>query len=577
MLYFQWPDYVMFAFMLAISALIGIYFGCFGSRQKSVAEYLLGGRNMNILPVATSLIASHISAVTLLGVPSEIYTYGTQYWMVCLSSIFVGVIVCWIYMPVFYKLQVNSIFEYLENRFNSSVRLMASVLFFISLILYVPIVVYLPALAFSQVSGVSIHAITPLVSCVCIFYTMLGGLKAVVWTDFVQQITLMGASIIVIVLGLIKVGGFTNMWNINLEGDRIEFFNMDPSPFSRLTFLTTVVGTTFTWLASCGTNQSMVQRFLAVPSLSAARWTMIIFTIGMIICKSLSCFTGLLIHAYYHDCDPTSVKAITRQDQLLPYYVMDIAGNYPGLPGLFVAGVFSAALSTMSTCLNTLSGTIFEDFLSLCLPCRIREKYASLIMKITVLVLGILCVAMAFVVEKLGSVIQMTVSLGSITYGAQLGLFTLGMLFPMANSKGAFVGSLASLAVMGTMVIGEQTAVAAGQLTYPKKPMSVEGCSLMGVNTTQMFSQGVNSTVVPTQEPFILFRISFMYLNMIGCFIVLIVGVVVSYITGAKDLRDVDRDLISPVLHRWLPERSKPQEFDKATVQPLMLFKDIKH
>lgn len=570
--FFQWPDYIMFSAMLLVSAGIGVYFGCMGTRQKSATEYLFGGRSMSVIPVAVSLVASHVSGVTLLGVPSEVYVYGTQYWLIVISSAIVGIVVNAIYIPVFHKLQLTSSFEYLERRFNRSVRLTASLFYTLALVLYVPIVVYLPALAFSQVSGVNLHLITPIVSSICIFYTTLGGIKAVVWTDFIQQITMIVASIIVIILGVIRIGGFSNMWRINSEGERIEFFNMDPSIFTRLTFFTTVIGWTFNYLATCGISQAMVQRFLSVPTLRKAKQTMIIFSLGMMICKTISCLTGLLIHAQYHDCDPLKTKSIKHQDQLLPYYVMDIAGHIPGLSGLFVAGVFSAALSTMSTMLNTVSGTIFEDFISLCISQKTKEKHASSFMKVIVLLMGILCVLMVFVVEKLGGAVQMTVSLGSITYGALLGLFTFGMLCPWANTKGALAGGIASLAFVGTLVVGSQSAVAAKRLVYPKKPTSIEGClhlnaSILEAAKTSLLS--VNSTPEP---PIALFRVSFMYFNLIGCFTVIIIGSVVSLLTRPKvtERIEVNRDLLSPVIHRWLP---KIPEKEAVVGEPLLLNK----
>ncbi|PSN38120.1 hypothetical protein C0J52_14407 [Blattella germanica] len=417
---FGWLDYSMFCSMLLVSTIIGIYFGCFGSRQRTKAEYLLGNKNMSIFPIAMSLTASHISGITLLGAPSEMYTYGTQYWMMCLSACIVCIIVGVAYMPVFYKLQLTSTYE--------------------------------------------------------------GGLKAVVWTDTLQQIIMMISSVVVMILGIVAVGGLDSMWQRNLDGDRIEFFNMDPNPLLRNSFWTVTIGMTFIWMAHCGVNQGMMQRFLALPSLTSARWSLFIFCIGIFWCKTVSCLTGLLIHAQYHDCDPLLTKAIKRSDQLLPYYVMDVASHIPGLPGLFVAGVFCAALSSMSTGLNTLSGVIFEDFLSPILPeKRKTEGWASFIMKITVCIVGIICVLLVFLIERMGNVIQVSVTLGGITYGAMLGIFTLGMFFPWANTKGALVGGITSLLFVGWLVTGAQAAVSRGAIKFPKKPVSTAGCLIANV------------------------------------------------------------------------------------------------
>ncbi|GFG39318.1 hypothetical protein Cfor_02243 [Coptotermes formosanus] len=229
-IFFGWLDYGMFGSMFVISTIIGIYFGCFGTRQRTKNEYLLGNKKMSIFPIAMSLTASHISGITLLGAPSEIYTFGTQYWMMCLAACIVCAVVAVAYLPVFYTLQLTSTYEYLELRFDSSVRKFASFMFTIYQVLHIPIVLYVPALAFSQVTGINLHMITPGVSAICIFYTTLGGLKAVVWTDTLQQIIMMGSSIIVVGLGVIAVGGLDVMWQRSLDGDRIEFFKYVVTP-----------------------------------------------------------------------------------------------------------------------------------------------------------------------------------------------------------------------------------------------------------------------------------------------------------------------------------------------------------
>lgn len=171
----------------------------------------------------------------------------------------------------------------------------------------------------------------------------------------------------------------------------------------------------------------------------------------MIFTKTLSCFAGLIMYAKYYGCDPRSTGAIKRNDQILPYYVLDVAGDVTGLPGLFISGVFSTALryanpfrcptcpestcSTMSANLNTLAGTIYEDFVHPHFEWARSDRAASNIMKALVVINGTICVILIFLVEKLGSVLQISLSFTGMTAGPILGLFTLGMLFRRANAK----------------------------------------------------------------------------------------------------------------------------------------------
>jgi sodium-coupled monocarboxylate transporter 8/12 len=134
------------------------------------------------------------------------------------------VITVYVYLPVFYNLQIVSTYEYLERRFDNRTRLFASFLYAISVLLYLPIVVYIPALAFSAATGINVHFITPVVCGICIFYTTIGGLKAVVWTDTLQFTVTVGAIATVSVLGVKSAGGFMEVWNKALEGERLDIF-----------------------------------------------------------------------------------------------------------------------------------------------------------------------------------------------------------------------------------------------------------------------------------------------------------------------------------------------------------------
>lgn len=207
---------------------------------------------------------------------------------------------------------------------------------------------------------------------------------------------------------------------------------MDPSPFIRSTFWTILIGHGFLWILS-GTDPTSVQRFLALPNRKAMRNAMFIMFIGVTILISSNLFIGLLIYAYYESCDPLTSGSIEKVDQIVPYFLLDLLGKYPGIPGLFVAAIFSAALSTMSSCWNTTAGIIYQDFVQPLRP-NSSERWGSNAMKIIVIVLGFLTIGLVFVVEKMGSVVSIINSLLGATSGIILGIFIFGMLFRNGNS-----------------------------------------------------------------------------------------------------------------------------------------------
>ncbi|XP_015525076.2 sodium-coupled monocarboxylate transporter 1 isoform X1 [Neodiprion lecontei] len=555
---FDVVDCVVFAGMLGVSALIGVY-QAYKSRknENAVREYLVGGQNMSIFPISMSLIASYISGITILGIPAEMYVYGTQLWCVVIPDCFVSLTMAFVYLPVFYKLQITSSYEYLNLRFNHVVRLMGSIIFIIKMLLYIPLVIYVPALAFNQVTGIQIHLITPIVCVVCIFYTTLGGLKAVVWTDTIQTIVMFGGVIVVIVLGTARVGSVQDVWQRSWDSDRIEFFNINPDPTIRHTFWTVVVGNYLNWLASCSVNQSMVQRCLSMPNLRNANITIAIMAVGMVTIVSMSCYTGLVIYAAFHKCDPITTKQINKADQLLPFFVMEIAESVPGLPGLFISGVFSAALSTMSTGLNSMSGVIYEDMIKPLMKRPFGDTAASRVMKLTVVLIGTICVGLVFLVEKLSSLIHAGKSLSGITAGPLLGIFTLGMFFPYANSAGALTGGIVSVCFVAWISFGTQAAISSGQIHFIPKPVSVEECSEQFKNISFQ-----NSTTIlekaSSEAPFFLYRMSYLWYTWVGFLVAILVGLLVSWITGPNKYRVEDKNLYTPVIHKLLTRGSGP-------------------
>lgn len=158
-----------------------------------------------------------------------------------------------------------------------------------------------------------------------------------------------------------------------------------------------------------------------------------IFICGVFILLAICCYSGLLIYATYYECDPLTTHLVKAKDQLLPLLVMDLLGDYPGLVGLFVAGVFSAALSSLSTGLNSMSAVMLEDFFKPFRKDPLTETQTKYIMRSVVVIFGAICVALVFVVEKMGAVLMLSMSLGSIAQGPLLGIFTCGVLFPWVN------------------------------------------------------------------------------------------------------------------------------------------------
>ncbi|XP_047098036.1 sodium-coupled monocarboxylate transporter 1-like [Schistocerca piceifrons] len=551
-------DFVVFSAMLVGCSGIGVYFGFF-KIATTAEQYLLGGRRMAIIPVAVSLVASFVSGITLIGIPTELYLRGTQYAFMKVPILIAPVFVGFTYLPVFHELRITSTYEYLEMRFGKSARLLGSFLFIVSIITWIPIVIYIPALAFNQVTGINVHVVTPLVCVVCIFYTCVGGLKAVVWTDVIQTGSMFAAVILVVVKGTVDVGGLGVVWQRNADTGRMELPEPGFDLTTRHSWFGILVGGFFGML-NLGVSQMAIQRFASIESLPKARLTMWMFLIGAMSLNLMSCYTGLLSFATFFDCDPISTKQATAKDQIVPLLVMHTLQGWPGLPGVFVAGIFSAALSSMSTALNSIAAVVLEDFVKTFFgPDCLTQRQTNILLKSTVVVFGVICTVLVFVVEKLGTVLQLSISLGSMTTGPVLGVFSAGMFLPWVNTVGAILGGMVGLGYMAWVVLGTQAYMASGHLTIPGKPMSIEGCSeelLRAVNVTVAAVETTAAPELVSEVPYI-FRVSYLWYMVMGLVVTLVSALLISFVTGRRDPATLDPRLVTPMMRWLLPKDSK--------------------
>ncbi|RVE53316.1 hypothetical protein evm_002149, partial [Chilo suppressalis] len=407
---FGMGDYVVFGVLCAASCAGGLWYSAVGSKTKAVLDvkdYLLGGKAMSTFPVAMSLIASYVSGVTILGTPAEIYNYGTQYWLVILGVALSCVVVATVYLPVFCTLRLSSSYEYLELRFNRHVRAVASILFLLDEVLFLPMVVYVPALAFNQLTGINVFVVGGIMVVICGLYTVLGGLRAVVWTDSVQTGMMFIGVVLVAAAGTLAVGGVQVILNAANESNRLDLSNWNFSPYERQTGWGAVVGGFLYWTCFNSVNQTMVQRYISLPSKRQAVSAIGIFCIGAMIAISLCVWCGLAAFAAWvtGGCSPSGAPLV--DDRLLPAFVTYVSRvqHLPGLAGVFLAGVFGAGLSSLSAVLNACALVVVEDIMHGWMKLRLKPLTEGILARVATAVLAVISVIMLIVIEKLGGVL----------------------------------------------------------------------------------------------------------------------------------------------------------------------------
>ncbi|XP_029189907.2 sodium-coupled monocarboxylate transporter 1-like isoform X1 [Acropora muricata] len=592
---FSVVDYVVFSIMLLISALIGVWYGCGpGGKQKTTSEYLLGNRKMRHFPVAISLLVSYLSAITLLGVPSEIYTYGAQYYVLILSYFIICGTVAIVFVPMFRRVNLTCANEYLELRFSVGVRMVGCVFYLLEYVLYLFVVLYAPSLALEAVAGIPLSASILTTGLVCTFYTTLGGLKAVIWTDVFQSLIMISGLIVVVIVGSIEVGGFDKVWEINKEFGRLDFFDFNPDPKVRNTFWTLTLGGAFTAMPVWTVSQSAVQRFLAIRTYRDAKTAVWLNVPGLIIIVTLCFLDGLVIFAVYAGCDLRAAKRITSNDQTLPFFVINKLGHLHGLPGMFTACLYAGALSTASSALNAMALVTLEDIVKKKVP-DITDTDAAKLCKIIALSFGIIEIGGAFVVKYVGTmVLQLAYSIFGICGGPLLGIFLLGMFVPRANSKGAYFGVFTGAALTTWVFLGS---VLLPPNKYPGL-RSVRDCDFFN-STTYNGTISLNTTAAADQwdeDGFIrnhykghsapiadFYSMSYLWFSGLSVMVSFVVGAVMSLILASKEdkERKIDPKLLFPVKEwfmgflpghtfEWDFVAEEEERLAKATEQEMM-------
>ncbi|KAK0423693.1 hypothetical protein QR680_008282 [Steinernema hermaphroditum] len=443
-------DYGIFSGFMCISVGVGVYYAVVNGRRKNVVkpaeqsdEYLMGGRTMPYLPVAMSLLTTFLSGKAILGTPAEIFDHG-MLWVVHFSMSAVAFLISgFIFVPIFFHLNTTSIYEYLELRFHSAlIRKLCAAVFIVNNLVYMGVVVYGPAVALSSVTDMPTFWTIILVGCSSTLYTTIGGLKAVVWTDTLQAGVMFAGMLAVMVKGTVDVGGFQKILEVATVSGRLdELWRFDPNPALYMSFWTSTFGAVCIWLSLYGVNQMAVQRYCSVPTLRDAQKVVFITIPLYFVLAMMVCFIGLLVLTFFYNCNPLETGEISTYDQLVVLFAARVAENYPGFPGLLLACIFAATLSTVSTGYNSMAAVIYNDYVR---P-SFGEKRALLINKTLVFFSGVLSTLIAFSVQPLGGIVRSSVAILGATRGPVVGLFFLGVFARNVSTRAtviSFVGSI---------------------------------------------------------------------------------------------------------------------------------------
>ncbi|RUS84032.1 hypothetical protein EGW08_008210 [Elysia chlorotica] len=591
---FQAADFVFLALMLGGSMVIGLYIAARRRQTQTREDYLLGGRHMSAIPVCLSLFATFQSAISLLGIPTEVYTHGTMILYSQLGLVLSYYLALLTVVPLMYPLRLTSVYEYLRLRYRSRLpQLVGSAMGMVTNLSYMTVALLSPALALETAVGIPLWMSIVLVGAIGTAYTSLGGMRSVIWTDVFQTAVIFAGIFTVLVKGTMDVGGPTKVWQIGLAGGRVRFDETSLDPRVRHTVWNQMVGSVFFWLA-VHFNQSSVQRVMSTRAKREAN-RVYLLTIPIVTTYSIVMMaTGLVILAYFFSlgCDPLAAGSIHNKNQLVPYFVLHALRFLPGLPGLYISTIFSGALSTLSSGINSLSANMVEDFLAG--PLRHRSESAvTTITKLLVCCFGLLIIGLAYLAKEFqGPITQITYTFIGASSGPALGLFLLSGLFPQANSPGALAGLGAGFLysvwqAVGASLFGQSNpglplgptdrCVAANSTAYDLTTAGYGFTSKLPDLYTSPWSQSVTTAATTAtgagfqDRDFSLYDLSYTLNPVFGAVITVVVGLSLSLVLRPclGEVQSPEAKLLFPFCRRfWYSDRDvlstemKPREKD---------------
>ncbi len=432
-------DYAVLGVYLASLIVMGAYFS---RREKTTHDFFLAGGRIPWWAAGLSIFGTQLSAITFMAIPAKSYATDWMGFLYNMGIVAIAPLIVFCFLPFYRRLNVTSAYEYLEKRFNVAVRLLGSGLFIIFQFGRIGIVLLLPSLALSVVTGMSVHACILVMGILATVYTVMGGIEAVIWTDVLQVVVLMGGALVAMILVALEVdGGFPGMFATALEDGKLHMvdWNLD---FTTLTIWVVLLA----WanhLIPYASDQSVIQRYMTTKDEASSRraiWTNAI----LVVPASLIFFgMGTALYVFYKQHPVDLNPAMESADAIFPWYIMH---ELPaGLSGLLIAGIFAAAMSSLDSSMNSMSTAVVTDFYR-----RFRkgltETHCLRVARLLTALFGVVGTVFALVMAStdIKSLWDVFIMYLGLLGGGLGGLFVLGIFTRRANGPGAIVGLLAS-------------------------------------------------------------------------------------------------------------------------------------
>ncbi len=446
----HWIDIAIFLLFAAGTLAFGL---SFAKKNKNVSDYTKGGGNIPGLVVGMSIFATYVSSISFLGLPGNAYSGSWNAFVFSLSIPVASILAAKYFVPFYRNISSISAYSFLEERFGYWARAYAAVCYLLTQVARIGSVLFLLALSLHFMLGWSVASIIVVTGLGVVLYSVVGGMKAVIWTDAIQgTILIVGALACVVLLFVDLPGGFTQFIEVGKVHDKFTL-----GPFGgRLdipTFWVTLFYGIFINLQNYGIDQNYIQRYKSARDDKGARFSALFGGLIYVPVSFLFFLIGTALFVYYQ-AQPELLPSDITGDQVFPYFIANVLPV--GFTGLLIAAIFSAGMSTVSTSINSGATIVLTDFVERGNK-RLTERKKMTVLYLTSLLFGIMGIGVGLAMMSAKSALDAWWSMASIFSGGMLGLFLLGYLSRKAKNLAAVIGVVLGLLLIFWMSLSGQT------------------------------------------------------------------------------------------------------------------------
>jgi len=433
-------------FLVILAYLLGVtlWGAWLGRGQKGGTDYFLGNRELPWGAVMLSVVATETSTLTFLSIPGVAYLGSLTFLQLTFGYLLGRMVVSALLLPSYYRGDLTTAYALLESRFGTGARRLTSGVFMVTRLLADSVRLFATAIPLALVTGWPYPLSIAVIGVLTLVYTYFGGIKAVVWVDALQMVLyLVGALVTAVALQSLVSGGWEEILAQASRAGKLTVFDFQATLSVPYTFWAGLLGGGFLTMGSHGADQLIVQRLLTCKDLRASQKALVFSAVAVMAQFLVFLLVGLGLWVFYQGA------AFERPDEIFAGFIVDVLP--PGVTGLLIAGIFAAAMSSLSSSINSLASASAYDFWAPLRGIAGDEERILRVGKVLTLVWAALLVAGAILFIPLStrtSAVEVALGIASVVYGGLLGAFALGVLADRADQRSTMAGMATGIGVV---------------------------------------------------------------------------------------------------------------------------------